>query len=183
MMILKMNENLVKVNKNNIEVLIDLRYSTHNNFTKEKVYFSDQCFIHKVAYEHLHQAVEIAKKQDLKLKIFDAYRPTYVQQKLWDCLPDPNFIVPPKKGSPHSRGVAIDLTLVNKEGEELDMGTDFDEFSRLSYHGCLDISNQSYRNRLLLLGIMTDAGWDFFRNEWWHYQLFNSKKFPIIDDV
>ena len=74
MMILKMNENLVKVNKNNIEVLIDLRYSTHNNFTKEKVYFSDQCFIHKVAYEHLHQAVEIAKKQDLKLKINELIR-------------------------------------------------------------------------------------------------------------
>ena len=77
-----MNENLVKVNKKNIEVLIDLRYATNNNFTKEKVYFSDQCFIHKIAYEHLHQAVEIAKKQNLILKIFDAYRPTYVQKKI-----------------------------------------------------------------------------------------------------
>ncbi len=42
---------------------------------------------------------------------------------------------------------------------------------------------ESYENRLILLGIMTDSGWDFFRNEWWHYQLFNSKNFPIIDDI
>ena len=51
----------------------------------------------------------------------------------------------------------------------------------LKYHSCIDISRESYKNRLLLLGIMTDSGWDFFRNEWWHYQLFDSKKYPIID--
>ena len=77
--------------------------------------------------------------------------------------------------------MAVDLTLVDGNNNELDMGTEFDEFSRLSYHGCMDISRESYKNRVLLLGIMTDSGWDFFRNEWWHYQLFNSKKFPIID--
>ncbi len=178
-----MNQNLIKVNKKNIDVQIDLRYSTTNNFTKERVYFSEECYIHKVAYEHLHIAVEIAKKQNLTLKIFDAYRPPSVQRKLWECLPDPNFIAPPDKGSPHSRGVAIDLTLIDSDNEELDMGTEFDEFSRLSYHGCMDISKKSYQNRLILLGIMTDAGWDFYRNEWWHYQLFNSKKFPLIDEI
>ena len=178
-----MNQNLVKVNKKKLEVLIDLRYSTTNNFTKEKVFLSKECFIHKVAYEHLDLAVQIAKKQNLKIKIFDAYRPVYVQKKLWECLPDPNFIAPPDKGSPHSRGVAIDLTLVNSNNIELDMGTGFDEFSRLSYHGCLDITKEAYQNRLTLLGIMTDAGWDFFRNEWWHYQLFNSKNFPIVNDI
>ena len=177
-----MNQNLVKVNKKKIDVLIDLRYSTKNNFTNEKVYFSDECFIHKIAYEHLDKAVQIAKKQNLLIKFFDAFRPVYVQEKLWSCLPDPNFIAPPLKGSPHSRGVAIDLTLTDLDQNELDMGTGFDEFSRLSYHGCLDISERAYHNRLLLLGIMTDAGWDFFRNEWWHYQLFNSKNYPIIKD-
>jgi len=181
-LILKMNQNLVKVNKKKIDVLIDLRYSTKNNFTNEKVYFSDECFIHKIAYEHLDKAVQIAKKQNLLIKIFDAFRPVYVQEKLWSCLPDPNFIAPPLRGSPHSRGVAIDLTLTDLDQNELDMGTGFDEFSRLSYHGCLDISDRAYHNRLLLLGIMTDAGWDFFRNEWWHYQLFNSKNYPIIKD-
>ena len=77
----------------------------------------------------------------------------------------------------------MDLTLTDSQEKELDMGTEFDEFSRLSYHGCMDISMQSYQNRLMLLGIMTDAGWDFYRNEWWHYQLFNSKKFPLINEL
>ena len=136
----------------------------------------------KRAFEYLCKAIEISRKLGLKIKIFDAYRPVYVQKALWNKLPDPNFIAHPDKGSPHSRGVAIDLTLT-RNGKELDMGTEFDEFSKLSYHGNLEISQQSYKNRLLLLGIMTDSGWDFYRNEWWHYQLFGSRNFPIINDV
>lgn len=176
-----MKNELVKLNIEKSDLIFDLRYATSNNFTKKILYKSKNCFLHKIAFEHLCIAQKIAKKIGLKLKIFDAYRPVYVQKKLWEILPDSKFIAPPKKGSPHSRGVAIDLTLVNKKGKELNMGTEFDEFSRLSYHGCLDISKESYENRLLLLGIMTDSGWDFFRNEWWHYQLFNSRKFPIIE--
>ncbi len=176
-----MNQNFVKVNENNLDVSIDLRYASENNFTGEKVFFSNTCFLHKVAYEHLCKAVEISKKLGFKLKIFDAYRPTYVQKKLWEFLPDPNFIAHPEKGSPHSRGVALDLT-ITKEGKELDMGTEFDEFSKLSYHGSLDISDVAYKNRVILLGIMTDSGWDFYRNEWWHYQLFNSKNYQIVEN-
>ena len=63
------------------------------------------------------------------------------------------------------------------------MGTGFDEFTRLSYHGNLEISDEAYKNRLLLLGIMTDSGWDFYRNEWWHYQLFNSKNYDVIENL
>ena len=177
-----MNQNFIKVNQNQLDVDIDLRYASKNNFTGNKIYFSESCFLHKIAYEHLCKAVDIAKKIGFKIKIFDAYRPTYVQKKLWEILPDPNFIAPPKKGSPHSRGVAIDLTLL-KNGREVDMGTEFDEFSKLSYHGSLDISKAAYHNRLILLGIMTDSGWDFYRNEWWHYQLFNSKNFQIVDNL
>ncbi|MEC8265634.1 MAG: D-alanyl-D-alanine dipeptidase [Pseudomonadota bacterium] len=176
-----MKNDLVNVKQKNADVIIDLRYASENNFTSQKIFNSNECYIHNVAFEHLCKSIEISKKLGYKLKIFDAYRPVYVQKALWNKLPDPNFIAPPEKGSPHSRGVAIDLTLT-RDGEELDMGTEFDEFSRLSYHGNLDISKESYENRLILLGIMTDSGWDFFRNEWWHYQLFNSKTFPIIDD-
>lgn len=178
-----MNNNLVNVNQKNADVIIDLRYASKNNFTNQKLFKSSECFIHKTAFEYLCKAIDISKKLGFKIKIFDAYRPVYVQKKLWECLPDPNFIVPPDKGSPHSRGVAIDLTLVDSNNKELDMGTGFDEFSRLSYHGCLDITKEAYKNRLMLLGIMTDAGWDFFRNEWWHYQLYNSKNFPIVNDI
>ena len=177
-----MNENFIKVNENNLDLIIDLRYASENNFTKKRIFFSDHCLLHKVAFEHLRMAVEIAKKIGLKLKIFDAYRPVYVQKTLWEFLPDSNFIAPPHKGSPHSRGVAVDLTLT-KNGQELDMGTGFDDFTKLSYHGSLNISDLAYKNRLTLLGIMTDSGWDFYRNEWWHYQLFNSKNYDVVENI
>ena len=75
-----MNQNFIKVNQNQLDVDIDLRYASANNFTGSKIYFSESCFIHKIAFEHLCKAVDIAKKIGLKLKIFDAYRPTYVQK-------------------------------------------------------------------------------------------------------
>ena len=62
------------------------------------------------------------------------------------------------------------------------MGTDFDAFTPLSHHGAMDISATAQRNRHLLMGIMTTAGWDFYRNEWWHYQLFDSRDYPLLSD-
>ena len=138
--------------------------------------------LNEVAFEHLTISCEIAEKLGLKLKIFDGFRPIDSQKKLWEYLPNPDFIAPPDKGSPHSRGAAVDLTLLDEKDNELDMGTGFDEFSSLSFHGTKYISKTATKNRLILLGIMTCSGWDFFRNEWWHYQLFNSKKYPLLGD-
>ena len=56
------------------------------------------------------------------------------------------------------------------------MGTAFDAFTPLSHHGRTDVSAEAQRNRLLLMGLMTSAGWDFYRNEWWHYQLFDQRR-------
>ena len=97
--------------------------------------------------------------------------------------PDPEFLADPRRGSPHSRGVAVDLTLIDKaSGEALDMGTGFDAFTPLSHHGNTAISPQAQKNRMLLMGLMTIAGWDFYRNEWWHYQLFDSRDYALYGD-
>ncbi|MFL2780695.1 MAG: D-alanyl-D-alanine dipeptidase [Rhodospirillales bacterium] len=131
---------------------------------------------------YLSNAVELAAQLSLKIRIYDAFRPSEAQWVLWRHSPDPNFLADPNIGSPHSRGVAIDVTLLDTRGQELDMGTGFDEFSDLSHHGNPGISAVARRNRMLLLGIMTAAGWDFFKNEWWHYQLFNSKTYQLLSD-
>ena len=128
------------------------------------------------------RAVALATQQGLRLKVLDAYRPQYAQEKLWSICPDANYILPPTKGSHHTRGVAIDLTLIDEQGKELDMGTDFDDFQVASHHGSLEISKTVASNRYLLLGIMISAGWDFFINEWWHYQLFNPRQYPLIEE-
>ncbi|MBK47914.1 MAG: D-alanyl-D-alanine dipeptidase [Pelagibacteraceae bacterium] len=171
---------LIKITKKKYPIEIDLLYATKKNFTGKQIYKKKDCYLHKEALPLFKKSIAIAQKLDYKIKIFDAFRPTEAQWKLWEHTPDDNFIAHPKKGSPHSRGVAIDLTLVNKNNKELDMGTGFDSFSKKSFHGNTSINKKAQKNRLILLGIMSAAGWDFYKKEWWHYQLFNSKKYKLI---
>ncbi|MDJ0949618.1 MAG: D-alanyl-D-alanine dipeptidase [Alphaproteobacteria bacterium] len=165
---------LVPVTAATHQVEIDLRYATANNFTGQPVYARADCYLHADAAAMLAEAVRLAANIGLRLRIFDAFRPTEAQWVLWHHTPDPDFLAHPEQGSPHSRGAAVDLTLVDGTGTALDMGTDFDAFTSRSRHGNTEISESAIRNRLLLMGIMTSAGWDFYSNEWWHYQLFNA---------
>ncbi|MFI4988367.1 MAG: M15 family metallopeptidase, partial [Alphaproteobacteria bacterium] len=64
-----------------------------------------------------------------------------------------------------------------------EMGTRFDAFTPHSHHGSAAVSPAAQRNRHLLLGLMSAAGWDFYKNEWWHYQLFNARRYPLISDT
>jgi zinc D-Ala-D-Ala dipeptidase len=175
---------LVEITPESHDVRIDLKYATSDNFTGKPVYRKGAgCYLHADAAEKLKVAVGLAKTQGYRFTIYDAFRPSEVQWKLWEHTPDPNFLANPAKGSPHSRGVAVDLTLCRWDFTPLDMGTGFDEFHPRSHHGRLDVDAQAQRNRLLLMGIMTTAGWDFYRNEWWHYQLFNSRSYPLYADA
>ncbi|HEY9163519.1 MAG TPA: D-alanyl-D-alanine dipeptidase [Magnetovibrio sp.] len=165
-------------------VEIDLKYATADNFTGKPVYARADCYLHTEAEKSLRHAVDLAARQGWRLRIYDAFRPSEVQWKLWDHTPDPDFLADPRRGSPHSRGVAVDLTIIDlQSGEALDMGTGFDAFTPLSHHGNTEVSPQAQRNRLLLMGLMTTAGWDFYRNEWWHYQLFDSRDYPLFGDA
>lgn len=161
-------------------VILDLKYATDDNLMGRPVYTHPICALHKDAINHLRKAVQLAGKQGYTLKIFDAYRPPEVQWIFWNFCADPEFFADPRRGSPHSRGVAIDLTLC-KDGEPLDMGTAFDEFDKRSHHGNRDVSVEAQQNRELLRQIMLEAGWDDYKNEWWHYQLFKAReKYSLI---
>ncbi len=173
---------LVEIAPPHYDVVHEIAYATANNFTGKPVYGKPQCYLHMEAAEGLNKAISLAKGMGLRFKIFDAYRPPEAQFKLWEHTPDPNFLAHPERGSPHSRGVAVDLTLIDERGIELDMGTKFDAFNLQSHHRCIEISVTAQQNRLILLGIMTLAGFDFYSNEWWHYQLFNSRSYDLIPD-
>jgi len=164
-------------------VVLDIAYATPRNFTGAPVYARAACFLRPEAAARLARAVELARPLGLRLKLFDAYRPSEAQWALWRHTPDPEFLADPRRGSPHSRGVAVDVSLVDAAGNELPMGTPFDAFTPLSHHGRTDLPPAVQSNRLLLLGLMTAAGWDFYRNEWWHYQLFDSRRFPVLSDT
>lgn len=176
---------LIEISPPEFNVEISLSYATTDNFTGTPVYNNPVCYLHREAAEALCRAIDAARELGYGIRIYDAFRPSEAQWTLWNHTPDPDFLADPRRGSPHSRGVAIDLTLIDAAGKALEMGTAFDAFTPLSHHGNTDIPVTAQHNRLVLLGLMTQAGWDFYRNEWWHYQLFNSRDYPLVsnDDV
>ena len=175
---------LVEIAPPAYDVDCTIAYATPENFTSKPVYARPGCYLHAAAAERLSRAIVLARPLGFRFKIFDAFRPLEAQRILWSHTPDPNFLADPQRGSPHSMGAAVDLTLTDAHGRELDMGTAFDAFTPLSHHGSRDVSPEAQRNRALLLGLMTAAGWEFFRNEWWHYQLFDARaRYPVLDDA
>jgi D-alanyl-D-alanine dipeptidase len=176
------NAGLVPIGPPDFDVEVALAYATPDNFTGRPVYRRARCYLHPKAAEHLKLAIGLARHIGYRLKIFDAFRPTEAQWVLWNHTPDPIYLADPRRGSPHSRGVAVDLTLLDGSGVEVDMGTGFDDLAPRSHHGCLDVAPAAGRHRAILLGLMTAAGWDNYRNEWWHYQLFDSHDYPLLSD-
>jgi len=174
---------LVDIRQPDFDVEIEIVYATLDNFTGAPVYARPGCYLHNAAAAALDEAIRLAGVLELRFRIFDALRPTEAQWALWNHTPDPEFLADPHRGSPHSRGVAVDLTLIDAAGNDLDMGTGFDAFTPLSHHGNPGIGAEAQRNRHLLMKIMTTAGWDFFRNEWWHYQLFNARDYDLVQDA
>ncbi len=177
-----MSVRLVPITPDDHGVDIALAYATEDNFTGSPVYGRAACFLHPEAADCLVRAARLADAIGYRLRILDAYRPKEAQWVLWNHTPDPDFLADPRTGSPHSRAVAVDLTLIDQNAVPLDMGTAFDAFTPRSYHGALDIDPVAQVNRHILLGLMSAAGWDFYYREWWHYQLFDSRRFPLIAD-
>jgi len=175
---------LVSLQSPGFDLEIALAYATDDNVTGKRIYARAEAQLHPDAAAALQRASALAAPLGLRFKIFDAYRPVEAQWRLWDAFPDPEFVADPRIGSCHSRGVACDLTLVDaSSGAELDMGTPFDDFTEASHHGRSDLPAEVQRNRALLLGVMTAAGWDWIQSEWWHYQLFEPERYPLLADA
>jgi D-alanyl-D-alanine dipeptidase len=176
-------QTLVEIAPPAFDVAIDLAYATPRNITGQPIYARAACYLHGAAATCLARAVELAAAQGLKLLIFDAYRPVEAQWRLWETCPDPTFLADPRRGSPHSRGIAVDLTLIDAgDSTPLEMGTGFDDLTPRAFHGNNQVSPRAQRNRMQLLGLMASAGWDHYLNEWWHYQLYQPRRFPLLWD-
>lgn len=173
---------LVEIAPPRDEVVLDLKYASADNIAGETLYAKNLCLLQEEAARRLRLAIKIARGQGLRLWIFDAYRPVEAQWKLWKACPDPIYVADPRRGSHHARGVAVDLTLAEIGGAPLDMGTAFDAMSEQSHHVSTTVSAAAQRNRMLLLGLMTLAGFEHDRHEWWHYQLPEAESYPFIED-
>jgi D-alanyl-D-alanine dipeptidase len=117
----------------------------------------------------------------LGLKIWDGYRPIAVQWKFWELMPDERYVSDPRKGGRHTRGTAVDLTLVTKNGQELLMPTAFDDFSGKASCDYMDAPVEAIKNRDLLRKIMEKHGFVGLVNLWWHFDLIGWRNHPPID--
>jgi D-alanyl-D-alanine dipeptidase len=164
-------------------ILLDIRYATKNNFTKKQIYDCPRCFLRPQAAKKLLEVHnDLKTRYGYGIKVFDCFRPRPYQQRLWDIVPDPSYVTPPEKGSMHSRGLAVDLTIVDKNGKELDMGTEFDFFGEEAHHDYSEFPASIQKNRVLIKKVLELHGFSSIRTEWWHYSL-NSANQPLDEWV
>lgn len=161
----------------------DMKYATPDNFLKAAVYDCADCYLRQVTVKALISANQALLKKGYRIKIFDCYRPLTIQKKMWAIVPNPKYVADPAKGSIHNRGGAVDITLVDASGNELDMGTAFDHFGPEAAHGYKGISKKIRKNRAMLRKVMEQNGFRAFESEWWHYNLDGAAKFPLADFV
>jgi D-alanyl-D-alanine dipeptidase len=162
-------------------IIVDMKYATEDNFTKKRLYDSNTCFLRKSVAVKLDAVQKELEKMNLGLKVWDCYRPLAVQRILWAILPDERYVANPENGSRHNRASAVDVTLVDSHGNELQMPTGFDDFSPRAHHHYQDLPDQTIRNRELLKGLMEKAGFIPLSEEWWHYDDEKWMEFDIMD--
>jgi D-alanyl-D-alanine dipeptidase len=161
------------------DFVYDMRYATKNNFLKAQVYDCAECFLRFKTAQALIKANNDFKKLGYSIKIYDCYRPLDIQRKMWKIVSNPKYVADPAKGSIHNRGGAVDITLVDKNGNELAMGTDFDFFGPEAAHKFKGHQKEIRQNRKLLKKVMLKNGFAAFESEWWHYNLLGSAKDPV----
>ena len=118
---------LIEITPGEFGVECDLVYASERNFTGKRVYSRAGCYLHADTAALLRTAVDLAANLGFRLRILDAFRPAEAQWKLWEHLPDPTYLADPRRGSPHSMGAAVDLTV--KHTIEIDGGRGSVEFS------------------------------------------------------
>jgi len=153
------------------DFVYDMKYAITDNFLKEKVYPCDECFLRVKTVKSLLEANKTFMQKGFRIKLFDCYRPKAIQKKMWKIVPDANFVANPKKGSIHNRGGAVDITIVDSLGIEVNMGTKFDFFGEEASHNYLNLSDEILANRKFLKEIMLQNNFKSFDSEWWHYNL------------
>ena len=162
--------------------LIDLRYNGPNNFVGRDLYGEfNRAYLHREAATKLERAADLltAWRADHRFVIFDALRPRSVQRVLWDEVvgtPNEQFLANPDLGSLHNYGFAVDLSIVDGAGRELDMGAGFDEFTARAQPkfedqclGAGEVTEAQLRDRHVLRDVMAAAGFKQLAHEWWHF--------------
>lgn len=159
---------------------VELRFATEKQFLKKAVYPFHKAWGQPALAERLRKAQAYLQPRGYRLKIWDAYRPMEFQALFWEKIQNENFISHPRKGGRHTRGTAVDLTLLDKTGTEILMPTPYTEFSEKAFRDYAKLPSQLKANRQLLEKAMTQAGLEPLPTEWWHFDLPKWRSFPVL---
>ena len=171
---------LVNIKDLNKDIIVDMKYAKPDNFLGKPLYGKNECYLQKEVAMKLVLAQKYLEKRGLGLKCLDCYRPLSVQKKMWKIMPDARYVANPKKGSRHNRGISVDVTLVDAQGDELEMPTKFDDFSKRAWANYPNLPQWQKENRELLRGVMERSGFKGIRTEWWHFDGASAKDYPLI---
>ncbi len=166
-------------------IVIELRYATARNVTGGPIYPPNaRCLLRRSVALRLKKAQEELQTHNVGLKIWDAYRPAWAQQILWDAIKNPEYVGEPARGgSLHTFGAGVDVTLVDAKGREMPMPTDFDDFSPAAGRIYRGKDPVVAANLLTLQRAMVHAGFWTLRDEWWHFVSEDVKNFAAIDSA
>jgi len=179
---LPIEHNLVNVGMIYPPLLQEIRYATAYNFTGRVLYPFPTAFVHKDVAAALQKVQEELSWDGLGLKIYDGYRPISVQAKMWALVPDERYVSDPAKSrGKHTRGTAVDVTLVDGKGNELRMPTGYDDFTEKAHRFSTKWSKEERTNSLKLEAVMKKHGFLPFSYEWWHFDFQDWEKYPPLD--
>lgn len=163
-------------------VVSDARYATRQNFTGVRLYSSEHLWLHRNTARALSRVQSDLAKQGLKLKVYDAYRPLPVQQRMWNLIHDERYVSNPAKNlGRHTRGTAVDVTLVDSNGRPLAMPTEFDNFTEKAHADSPNVTPLQRHNRETLANAMKRHEFIPYPFEWWHFDLRGWEKYPALD--
>ncbi len=163
-------------------IVLDIRYATTNNFTKERIYNLAKAYARKPVAESLKKVQEELNRKGLGIKIFDAYRPYKATVKFYEVYHDTTYVASPYRGSRHNRGCALDLTIIDlKTGQELKMPTEYDSFKKDAWPGTPVKDPLVKANRAMLIDIMERNGFKVNSSEWWHFDFKGWKNYEVLD--
>jgi D-alanyl-D-alanine dipeptidase len=173
---------LVDLEKFIPNIILDVRYATTNNFTKEKIYNLAKTYARKPVADALKKAQTEFNTFGYGIKIFDAYRPYSATVKFYEVYRDTTYVASPYKGSRHNRGCAIDMTLVDlKTGKDLPMPTEYDSFKKEAWPSTPVKDPIIKKNRDLIISVMQKHGFKVNSSEWWHFDFIGWQKFEVMD--
>lgn len=185
---------------NHPQLPVRLFYNSDHNLFRRAIYQDyglDTCYAHPLMAEKLYSITDDLAALQLKLVIFDIFRHVGVQRVMWSILPDERYVAHPEKGSNHNRGTAVDCYLATLEGTPLVFPTEPDgyytdaENDMDAWIAYLDKAHHTYqgtpseaeacRNRDLLRRLMEKAGLLSVPEEWWHYEIPDAARYPLVD--